>query len=68
MAEFHVSFDFKDIVDRLKEDGWVRPVRCCDCEYGLYSIISKKYICGSDGSAHGQHWYCAGAKRRDSDE
>lgn len=60
-----LDLDYKEIVERLKQEGWVRPVRCKNCKHGtaLTDFMGTRGI----ECHHYNHpydfnlpdWYCA---------
>ena len=63
MAELSIKFEVQDILDRLKREGWVRPVRCKDCALRESCRASIVWAIPPDDD-----WYCADGERRYLDD
>lgn len=73
MAEISltVHLEYDEVVERLKSEGWVIPVRCKDCKHSKGACIDlwgKPAIECITGRTHSRDWFCADGKRKGGDE
>lgn len=69
MAGFSIKFEVQDIIDRLKQEGWVKPVRCKDCKYRYRAgVVATYWACDFLDARNKDDGYCSYGKRRESDD
>lgn len=78
MAEINltVRIEYDEVVERLKADGWVIPVRCKDCKWWVRDgndSFGYAMFCDHDCSLGGQgikkpEDYCSYGERKGGDE
>lgn len=64
-----VHLEYGEVVERLKAEGWVIPVRCKDCKHR--DPEDCKCDCGHDilwQLPRDDDWFCADGERKGGDE
>jgi len=62
-----VNLEYEEVIERLKAEGWVVPVRCKECKWHEDEKTSVVW-CPRVGAWVYNDWYCADGKRKGGDE
>lgn len=67
MAEINltVHLEYDEVVERLKSDGWVIPVRCRECKGWVATENSDLGLCALTKRVVTRRDYCSEGKRKD---